>query len=83
MFRAELQRLRLSQFRERGFDPREDRGLSELRKYPLCLGQVLKCKRTSFLSFAKQAKKQVCMANVMSRRIEIEDFPAHEPSRRE
>ena len=32
----------LSQFRECRFDPREYRGLSELREYPLCLGQMFK-----------------------------------------
>ena len=59
------------QFRERCFDPREDRGLPEFRKYLLCRGQLLKCKFTSFLSFAKQANEQFCMASVMSCWIEM------------
>src|SRR5262249_22445733 len=33
---------RLSQVRERRLDPREYRGLSELREYTLCLAQMLK-----------------------------------------
>src|ERR1700751_178122 len=59
------------QFRERCFDAHEDRGLPELRKYPLSIGQVIKCKCASFLSLAKQAKKQLCMAGVMPFRIEV------------
>jgi hypothetical protein len=32
----------LSQFRKSRFDPRKNRGLSELQKYTLCFGQMLK-----------------------------------------
>jgi hypothetical protein len=50
-------RLRLSQFRERRFDPREYWSLSELREYTLCLGQMLNCKRWLFLGPVQQAEK--------------------------
>ena len=36
---------------------RKDRGLSELRKYPLCLAQMLKCGHTFFLHLVKQAQR--------------------------
>jgi hypothetical protein len=67
---AQIARLRLSQFRERGLDPREYRGLSELGKYPFCLGQVLKCKRALFLSFVQEATDHLRTAYVLPGAIE-------------
>ena len=43
----------LPQLRARRLDPREDRGLSELGKNALCLGQMLKREGALFLGLVK------------------------------
>jgi hypothetical protein len=54
------------QFRERRFDAREYWGLSELGKYPVCLGEMLEGKRTLFLGLIKKTKDHMDAAYVMS-----------------
>ena len=52
-----------AQFCKRRFDPREYRRLSELRKDPLCLGQMLNGERALFLGFVQQAEDHFRFAN--------------------
>jgi hypothetical protein len=54
----------LSQFRERRFDSREYRGLSELREDSLRVGQMLKRKRTLFLDLVKYAQNHMAVARM-------------------
>ena len=61
----------MSQFRERRVDPREYRGLSELREYPFCLGEMLEGKRTPFLDLVKQTENHLRAADMMSFGIEL------------
>ena len=61
----------LSQLCERCLDAREDRGFSELRKYPLCLGQMLKRESALSLYLVKQTKKHLRAANKSSFVIEL------------
>jgi hypothetical protein len=56
----------LPQFRQRGFDPRENRGLSELRKNALCLSEMLNRERALFLGLVKQAEDHFHAADMMS-----------------
>jgi len=48
----------LPQLRESRLDPREDRGLSELGKDPLCLGQMLDSEGALSLTLVKKAKDE-------------------------
>ena len=60
----------LAQFRESRIDPREHRGLSELGKDALSLGQMLKGEGTLFLDLVKQPKNHFRVANMVPIRIE-------------
>ena len=61
----------LSQFRERGLHTREYRGLAELRKDALCLGQMLERECTLFLSLVEQAENHFASTNMVAARVEL------------
>ena len=66
-----------------GVDPREHRGLSELRKDPLCLGQMLNRKGAFFLGLVEQAENHFRAANIMPLLDRNADSPGRASSRRE
>ena len=65
---------RLSEFRERRFDPRKHRCLSELGTDPLRLGQMLYGECAFLLGFVKQAENHLRAANKIPCGIEMRIF---------
>lgn len=61
----------LSQLRERRVDPPQHRALSERRKQPPCLDQMLKRKDTLFLNFVKQPKRHLHAAYMVPCRMKM------------
>jgi hypothetical protein len=62
---SDHQRALMSQFCERRFDPREYRGLSELRKNAFCLGQVLNREIALFLNLVYERILALLQAAVL------------------
>ncbi|MGO9627674.1 MAG: hypothetical protein ACLPXW_01605, partial [Xanthobacteraceae bacterium] len=60
----------MSKFSKRRLDPRECWGLSELREYPSCLGEMLNRERAPFFGLVQEAKDHLRTAYVLTGAIE-------------